>query len=461
MFDRRHRKLNVSLKNEGFFKLGAVALLGSVALGMGPSAVNAQKRTAQTNNERNATLAYHMKRGDNLYLIAQRHMTNMSSVQVVQKLNNISNPRAIPIGTIVRIPYRLLKYKQETVKIVAWRGAVAVGNNNNPNVGMVLAEGTKIATGQGGFVTLQLANGSRVSIPSQSSVRIAKMREYQINGALDYELTVDKGRINTKAAPLKNPDSRYRIRTPIAVSAVRGTEFRVKLPDENTGSSTEVIEGLVNVFSPASGNDADVPKGVGFSVTPNGHTSMEQLLAAPELVSPGKVQKEELLNFSAVPVAGAVKYTATLATDASMVDEFQEVESETPTFTFQPIPNGKYFIQVSAHSKNGFEGMPANYGFSRRLLTLSGSAEAGDDGSVLFKWNSNGSGKFFHRFQLFRDAVTSTALVDETGLVESHIRLDTLPPGTWYWRVGTSMYDDGTVTETWTTPEKLIIAAEE
>lgn len=461
MFDRRDQELKTVLNKGGFLGLSGALLMGCAALAVNVSPAQAQTRTAAKNVSQDEALVYRMQRGDSLYVIAQRHMVNMAAIGTVQRLNKIANPHTIPVGALVRIPYRLLKYKPETARLVAWRGNVAVGRNSRPTVGMELAEGTQIATGQGGFVTLQLANGSRVSIPSQSSVRIARMREYQINGALDYELAVDKGRINTKATPLKNPDSRYRIRTPIAVSAVRGTEFRIKLPDETAPSLTEVLEGTVNVASPVSGAESDVPKGVGMALTSAGDSKSENLLAAPELITPGKVQKEETLTFTAQPVAGAAKYRAVLATDASMVEQFEEVISDSPAITFPTIPNGKYFIRISAVSPAGFEGFPANYGFSRRLLTLSGSADAADDGSVVFKWDAGGSGKIVHRFQLYRDAITNTPLVDEAGLTVSQVRFDKLPPGTWFWRVGTSMYEDGSVTENWTSPEKLIIAREE
>lgn len=461
MLNRRDQELSKPSVTGGFLAISGALLLGSAVFGVIAAPLNAQSSTAASKAAPEDMLAYRMQKGDNLNLLAQRHMVNIGAVKTVQRVNGIRNPYAIPVGTIVRIPYRLLKYKPETARLVAWRGNVAIGRSNAPTVGMELGEGINIATGQGGFVTLQLSNGSRVSIPSQSSVRIAKMREYLINGALDYELAVDKGRINTKATPLKNPDSRYRIRTPIAVSAVRGTEFRVKLTGDDVPSLTEVLEGTVAVGAPEAAQATDVPKGVGMAVTSSGDSSTEKLLPAPELVSPGKVQKEEKLIFTAQAVPGAARYRAILATDASMAEVFEEAVSDTTDITFPAIPKGKYFVRVSAFSPTGFEGFTNSYGFRRRLLTVGGAAEPADDGSVLFKWDSGGDGKVVHRFQLYRDAITNTPYIDEAGLTKNEIKLNQLPPGTWFWRVGISLYEDGTVTENWTSPEKLTIAREE
>lgn len=407
-------------------------------------------------------LSYRMKRGDNLYTLADKYMIRVGAASEVQRLNRIANPREIPVGTPIRIPVRLLKYKPQTARILAWRGAVSLNNDRAPAVGMQLAEGSNILTGQGGFLTLVLSNGSRVSIPSQSAIRISRLREYVITDDLDYELSLDKGRVQTKAAPFKNPGSRYRIRTPVAVSAVRGTEFRVNMEESNTPSLTEVLQGTVAVTPEATASvETLVPQGSGIAVRKDGSILTEALLAAPELTNPGKVQNEEALVFTVSPVAGATRYRGVVATDASMIEQIQEIVTSTPSLSFTAIPDGQYFIRVSALSPEGLEGMPSNYGFSRRFLTTTGGATPAPDGSVVFKWDVSGNGKIVSRFQLYRDALTTTPYIDEAGIMTDHIKLDTLPPGNWVWRVGVSAFNKGTVTENWAPPEKLIIAREE
>lgn len=469
MFDRRACELsNRSPKKPvGTAWLLAALMLGGLSAPLTPAMAQSRGAAqAASGMVHGDMLHYRMKQGDNLYVLAQRHMSSMTAVEKVRRLNHIANPRAVPVGTVIRIPVALLKYRAEKARLVAWRGDVGVGKTGAPTVGMELGEGIAIATGQGGFVTLQLSNGSRVSIPSQSLVRIARLREYSINRALDYEIAVDKGRLQTKAAPLKNPDSRYRIRTPIAVSAVRGTEFRIKLEGDAVPSLTEVLEGTVEVGAAAkiARNSAPTPvtKGEGLAVTSDGKNIAEKLLPAPELVRPGKVQKDPTLQFEVAPVSGATRYHAVFATDASLSEQFAEARSDTPVITYPSIPNGRYYVRVSALSPNGFEGFPANYGFARRLSSVSGTASPpAEDGSVLFKWDAMGEGKIINRFQLYRDSVETTPYIDEPGLAKSEIRLDRLPPGTWFWRVGISVFDDGAVTDSWTTAEKLIIAREE
>ncbi len=49
---------------------------------------------------------------------------------------------------------------------------------------------------------------------------------FDASGMVDTSVRLKKGRVENRVAPQK-PDSRYRIITPAAVAAVRGTEFRV------------------------------------------------------------------------------------------------------------------------------------------------------------------------------------------------------------------------------------------
>ena len=54
-----------------------------------------------------------------------------------------------------------------------------------------------------------------------------RLRKYLLTGGSDIDLYVEQGRAETAAAPIKDSNSRFRMRTPTAVSAVRGTVFRI------------------------------------------------------------------------------------------------------------------------------------------------------------------------------------------------------------------------------------------
>src|SRR3546814_9938670 len=62
------------------------------------------------------SISYHVLKGDTLYLLAERFLKTRSSYAVLQRINGISDPRQLPIGSVLRIPRSLLR-QQPTQEI--------------------------------------------------------------------------------------------------------------------------------------------------------------------------------------------------------------------------------------------------------------------------------------------------------------------------------------------------------
>lgn len=266
-----------------------------------PSEIAAQK---SSDTEQ---ITYVFKRGDTLFGLANKYLRKWPDYVAVQRLNRIADPRKIPNGRSLRIPVYLLKYRPSGAKLSAFRGDVSIasgGRNLPPVRGLDIVEGSLIKTAARSFLTLQLEDGSRVSLPSNSHVRITRLRHILLTDSIDYEIAVDKGRIRSKVAPLEKKADRYRVRTPVAVSAVRGTDYRTRV-DERTGTAfSETVEGEVVVASGeslTSGRLISIPAGTGAATTVTGATAKAELLPPPELLDPAKVQSESELQFSIAP----------------------------------------------------------------------------------------------------------------------------------------------------------------
>ncbi len=437
-------------------RLGAVALL---LLGT-PLAAKAPEVSSET-------LAYTLKSGESLYSIAARHFTLKSNYAAVQRLNHIRFPERLAPGSIVQIPLNFLKTKLLTAQIIAFRGDVGIANSGNraePRVGLPVNEGTGLQTGAAGFVTLILSNGSRITIPSNSKLRVSRMREILLTGSTDFEFALDSGRAETKVTPAKDANSRFRLRTPIAVSAVRGTVFRIGYEAGDAPSLTEVVEGNVAVGSSASGADQSpiaVPAGFGATASRTGKVGKEQLLSAPELLSPGKAQKEPLVRLAMKPVDTARGYHTQLAKDAGFTDIVAETRMGDARADFSDIPDGTYFARSMAIAPSGLEGLSESYSIKRQLTAVGGSAAAAGPDRFMFKWFGEGTGKRQYRFQLFEGAVKGTPLVDEAGLESSEINLTGLPPGVYFWRVGVRQFSGEGLSQNWTIAEKFTVSAPE
>lgn len=404
-------------------------------------------------------VSYSVQRGDTLYRLAARFMTDRRAAGEVAKINRVRDVRRIPIGSHLLIPRRVLKAEPVELRILSFSGAASlvIAQRSVPaGKGLVVAEGAEVKTGRNGFVALQGSDGSRISLPSNAWVRIIRSRRYLINAAGDIEIEVLDGRAEIQAAPQK-PGERFRMRTPVSVSAVRGTEFRVAVDSAGTMSCTEVLGGHVAVTSPVRA--LEVAGGFGAAVDKSGGIFSEALLAPPQVIDPAKVQTDPDLAFALLPVGGVRAYRLQIGKDAAFVDVVGEVESAAPLAALPGLPNGNYFLRATAIASSGLEGMPDVRTFRRQRVGM--SAEAGPsrlrDG-FRFNWRSEGEGTSLYRFQLFAEGRADQALVDEAGLDETGLTLTRLDRGVYQWRVGVIQTTPDGSAEVWTPLQKFTVS---
>ena len=401
---------------------------------------------------------YTVRKGDTLIDLADKFMIRKQHYLIVQRKNRLKDPRQLPVGKVIEIPRNLLKYTPARARLVSVRGAVqqsAGGDFSNATQGQVLGEGNVVNTSAASFATLLLDDGSRISIPSNSSVRISRLRSYTLGGAIDYDFDVVRGGARSKVSPLKSKDDRYRVRSPKAVSAVRGTDFAMR-HDADTGRDfAEVDEGALAVGT--GGKDIPLPAGNGLAVAASGSVIQETLLPAPELDNPGKLQANDEVRFAVKGNALGGGHRFQIAADAGFIDQVADVQTADGKMSLTTLPNGNYFIRTREIANSGIQGLASTYAFKRRLNGVKASAGQGADGYA-FKWFSDGEGVRRYHFQLFRGQTDSTPMVDEAGLDTTSISISDLPPGDYFWRVGAVQYLDGEAVINWADMEKMTIS---
>jgi hypothetical protein len=429
-------------------------LFSIVALGLLTIAVPAQAAVDDA-------IIYQVKRGDTLIGLGGKYFARSDDYLKVQKANGIRDPNAIAVGTKLRISRTYLKYQASAARVVAVRGNVTVvrgGASLAAANGTSLAEGVTIRTAGSSFTTLSLENGSRISLPSNSDLKIIRLRRYLIDSSLDYDFDVGRGGAKSKVTPLTNANDRYVVKTPKAVSAVRGTDFQARYDEASGRDFSEVTEGGLAVDLP-DGKSSALPAGNGLAVTAEGGVINEALLPAVEVQGGGKLQNQKAVLFDLPKGNGISAMRIAISTDAGFVDQIADVTASGEKAELGGITDGNYFARFRAVSANGIEGMPATYAFKRRLNSVSASGGASDLGYA-FKWLSEGNGVIRYHFQLYQGKAEGTAMVDEAGLTQQQISLSDLPPGDYYWRVASVQYLDGEVSSNWTPFEKLTVSAE-
>ena len=430
------------------------ALVGAMQLLIAPTAF------AQTISETRDEISYRIKEGDSLIALSGRYFVKPDSYLAVQRLNNISNPNRLAAGSTIKIPTNLLKSTALKASIVAFKGTVQVrqnGSNKAPTIGMAIVEGAAIETGGDGFLTLALNNGSRMSLPSRAKIRIARYRKYNISGGNDIEFDIEKGRTETNVVPLPDARSRFRIRTPIAVSAVRGTVFRIGYEGPNDPSLTEVVEGSVAVNPNTGGGASKIPTGFGAAVAKSGDLNQEKLLPPPPFILPNQAQRGAILAFRLEPNARAVGYHIQIAKDEKFVDLVAAARSRTADISFSTVPDGNYFVRAMAIAPSGLEGLSETFEFKRQLNPLSSKPQGGQRGATIFSWAGLAPANTLYRIQIFPAGRSDTPIIDEVGLTATSLQVVGLKSGTYSWRVATINFNGQSAETRWTPFEAMIV----
>ncbi|KWV90935.1 FecR domain-containing protein [Erythrobacter sp. YT30] len=403
-------------------------------------------------------ISYKVKPADTLYGLTKDYLVNAAALEEVRRINRVRNPRLMQIGKTLRIPRRLLKHKPARLSVESFSGRVSLVNGRQTLAakrGLALLEGVEITTGRNSFVAIAGDGNSSVSIPSNSRVRIIDARRYLINDQIDVQLRVLEGR-GEVIAPTIEGDGRYRVGTPIAVTAVRGTGFRVGFLPDGDLSLTEVVEGEVFV---AAGEEEQATKaGFGLAARQDGLGEQERLLPAPELIDPGRIQTDALARFAITPLEGAVGYRTQISRDAGFIDIVTELVDEAQQADFAEIEDGRYFVRTRAVSASGLEGFSKVHSFRRKRAGVEASAEpSGLEDAFKFAWRAQGEGDVYYGFQLWNAEEESALIVDEVGMRETAVLVSKLAPGTYRWRVASFQIDEGDVIKVWGPVQELSI----
>lgn len=440
------------------------AIVGLTATLLAAAPAMAQPRPASPVE----TLDYVVRPGDTLIDLAVAYLNRPADYRRVQRDNHVANPRRMAIGRTLAIPVSLLRADPDQARIAGFRGAVILtqgGRAAPPLQGQTVLEDAVLTTGANAFVRLALSDGSHVVVPSNSRVRLSRLRRYALNGAVDHALTVEAGRAESRVTPRRRPGG-FVVRTPVSVSAVRGTDFRVSFNDDADRSATEVIEGVVEVDSGDGLSEAVAlaDQGVSSGAT---DTRLLPLLPAPALIDPDAVQSGPVIDFALTPLDGASIYRGRLATDAGMIDAFAETDSapDARRLTYPELSDGAYFLRLSALSVEGMEGRSTTYSFIRARNGVGGLAvsnEARDKRRFYrFRWEAEGEGEARFRFQLSREGADGqpegAPLIDQPGVSEQAFTLSDLPPGVYTWRVQGSRHRFGRLLQVWSEPQQLRI----
>lgn len=301
---------------------------------------------------------YTFRPGDSLWNIAERYTTSANNWTELLRINNIerTTDRTILPGTRIVIPISILKLQPTPALVIAVSGAAylvrADGAQAVITVGTELFSGDRVITGDRQSLRMQFADKSELQVLPNSEVVLDKLSHFQQTGMVDTRIRLNSGRVRTWVIEQK-PGNHYEIKTPAAVTAVRGTDFRLS-SDAGRISRTEVTEGVVAV----SAGDAEKEVNDGFGIVAELGKPLPdpvKLLEAPA-ISDNLSPDQGTLRVAWTDLEAAVFYRYQLATDEKFDQILINGRTEDSEVRLDELSPGQYYLRIRGIDQYGLEG---------------------------------------------------------------------------------------------------------
>lgn len=388
---------------------------------------------------------YTVKPGDNLWNLTERHLKNIGYVQQLQQLNKIQNPYVVPPGKQLHIPLAWTKRLGTTsAHVVSVHGKAVLRRNNQAEMpielGMELLEGDEIQSEDDAFVTIEFADKSRLRLQENTYLHLNTMQIFGDHGLIDTLIDLQQGRTESSVPRASGKSTRFRIKTPSAISSVRGTEFRVGIINQQLTTSSEVLTGVVGVSDKK--RSVDVLAGYG-TVTDKGKSSAHpvKLLPAPDLSETVRYYQSLPLVIQVKPLIGAHAYRAQIAIDKDFRNLLSEFITMSLPFRDGDIPDGDYWLKIRGIDESSIEGQDAIIPFS-----LNARPEApfiiaplpegmAEPEKQVFKWTEQTEASHY-AVMISQDSDFSHMVYFNPEVTENSLVLsESLAPGHYFWRI--------------------------
>jgi hypothetical protein len=381
---------------------------------------------------------YTVQPGDHPWNLAERYLKSPSLAQALRLRNQIPDDLRILPGTQLRIPKEWLKLESSQVTVLAVTGNTLLRQGKMPAraavAGELLQAPSGLRTGPDGSATLQFADGSRVLVRRDSELQLQTSQKSRLGNANIVVLTLVHGSVENQVTPVGDSGGRFEIRTPAAIAAVRGTQYRVYADGQTM--RTEVVTGAVNVANPTGQVTAQAEQG---TTAQSGRIPDAPIALLPMPPLDGLPATIERLPI-AWPIAalpGASRYRTQLAATSEFSAMLSDEVTDTARIRVRDIEDGTYALRVRGIDAQGLEGLSAErtlviHTQPEPPLLIEPAPEAATTATrPNLRW-TQGDASLQYRVQLSRN----DKVVDEQVITHASAQPpQDLSPGIYQWRV--------------------------
>jgi hypothetical protein len=316
---------------------------------------------------------YVVSEGDNLWNISKKHLNKVSYYEDVRRINNITLPKRIPPGTLIRIPLDWVKRHAASVSVKHITGQHQLVRNGQT---LPVKQHDKIELGDElrldnkGSITLKFADGSEMTLSDNVIISFDHLTQYGQTGMVDSRVRINQGKMEIRAEKQHGAGSRLDIASASAVTSVRGTVFRVGIDKKDPETSlVEVVEGEVAVSQ--GGDSVAIPEGYGLKVVTGATVGAPvKLLAATQVSNLPNVITKSQYEVHWTSIEKSKSYNVSLANDPKFSSIVWQNNTKENKLILPELNDGNYHLRVTALDKESIEGKPADYTFTINQFPL-------------------------------------------------------------------------------------------
>ncbi len=401
--------------------------------------------------EDNHSIEIIVDKGDNLYKICEKILENPEDWRWVAMVNRINNPHQLFPGQKLIIPTRLLKGIPIDGLVTFIKGIVSIRSTGAEewqklHLNDKITQGNWIRTSGQGAIEITFENHFSVLLRPNTTIEITAARKKSAI-YLMYKLFLDIGKTISKIKQSTGKETRFEIKTPSAVAAARGTEFRAGV-DPDVTTRLEVLAGKVDVQ--AAKQKVEIKAGEGTVVKKDKKPAAPvKLLLAPTLMNLQPLYRAMPLDFQFVSIPGATSYRIMLARDKTFKDVVKNnVIKPQDTLEIVGVEDGTYYLQSRSIDHLGLEGPALEPVEVRvRVNPLPPFIQSPSDGADLrektigFEWLKVTKAVKYH-FQVAEDSKFQVLVADAKDITGVSHKIESLDFKTYYFRVSSIAADD-------------------
>jgi len=297
------------------------------------------------------------KKGDTFSSLAVQEFGSVAMARLLAEYNKRSVTSVFEAGLELIIPTHIEpKSNFATVAFVKPGAVIQIAGSNRTirelKAGDPIYTTDVVVTNDSGFISATLTNGSVINVQPQSRVSLRVLTCLPADSDCTFTLQSDKGAVSADVQTRDGQSNQFRIETPYASAAVRGTIFDFE------ASSTELLVGVTEGEVAVSSSAEELRLPVGFGTRTDvdaGLGAPVQLLKSPEfLPTLQRLSEEDKVAWNAV--TGAEGYILTVSGDAAGGQEIYRENLDSTVHDLRDLPTGEAFLSVRSLDPNRLRG---------------------------------------------------------------------------------------------------------